>query len=350
MNHWLEFLKEYNAQLDQHQVTDFGDANSETHAATSENIICDMTHMGLISVQGEEATDFLQNQLSNDVKQVNEELSQLNAYCTPKGRVLSMFFLFRHGNRYILQLPIERVEATLKRLQLFLLRTKATLSDVSEELITIGIAGNTINDALRNFITQLPTSDYQSVQNDSTTVIKTPGSIPRYLIVAPVEKAKNLWRELAASARPCANAVWRWLDIRAGIPQVYEANVEAFVPQMMNLHSINGISFQKGCYPGQEVVARMHYLGKLKRRMYLANIKSDNKPQCGDLLFAENDTSEQGVGRIVDAQPSPDGGFDALAVLQIASAEGAGIHLGKPDGPLLSFKDLPYTVELEREK
>lgn len=350
MSNWLTFLKEFNAHIEQNQVMDFGDASGETKTATTENIICDMTNMGLISVQGEEATDFLQNQLSNDVKQVSDQQSQLNAYCTPKGRVLSMFLLLKHGDRYILHLPVERVEATLKRLQMFLLRTNATLSDVSDELVAMGVAGNTIGDKLQNITTQLPGSDYQSVQTDNITLIKIPGIVPRYMIVAPVEKAQNLWRDLAASAKPCANTVWSWLDIRAGIPQVYEANVEAFVPQMMNLHSINGISFQKGCYPGQEVVARMHFLGKLKRRMYLANISSETKPARGDLLFTENDTSEQGVGRIVDAQTSPDGGFDALAVLQIASVDGSGIHLGKPDGPQLHLKELPYSVELEREK
>jgi hypothetical protein len=140
--------------------------------------------------------------------------------------------------------------------------------------------------------------------------------------------------------------VWSLLGIRAGVPQVYGATTEAFVPQMINLHSIEGVSFRKGCYTGQEVVARMQYLGKLKRRMFLAHVDGSVAPKAGDELFSRETESGQGTGKVVDAQPAPQGGYDLLAVIHIAAVEaGSAIQLQDQNGPLLQFQPLPYTVD-----
>lgn len=169
------------------------------------------------------------------------------------------------------------------------------------------------------------------------------------MIVANTHDAIEAWKTLSIDSTPCSHAAWTYLDIHAGLPQIYEANVEAFVPQMLNLHNLDGISFQKGCYPGQEVVARMHFLGKLKRRMYLAHVNSTELPQVGAYIFTQGDESKEGVGKVVDSQANPDGGYDLLAVLQIASAEQGPLYLNSANGPEHSLLDLPYTVTLERE-
>ena len=138
---------------------------------------------------------------------------------------------------------------------------------------------------------------------------------------------------------------WDWLDIRAGIPVVGPATQEAFVPQMANLDLIGGVSFTKGCYPGQEIVARMHYRGTLKQRMYLANVGGTQLPQPGDKLFSP-EFGEQACGTIVNGAPSPEGGQDVLAVIQIASAEKGAVHWKSPNGPALKFMQLPYPLSV----
>jgi hypothetical protein len=137
--------------------------------------------------------------------------------------------------------------------------------------------------------------------------------------------------------------VWDWLDIMAGIPGVHPETSDAFVPQMANLEIVGGVNFKKGCYPGQEIVARMQYLGKLKQRMYRARFEGNTQPHPGDSIFAP-DFPGQSAGTVVAAQPAPDNGFDLLAVIQISSAEAGELHLGSETGPKLSLQNLPYPV------
>src|SRR3972149_4409712 len=159
-------------------------------------------------------------------------------------------------------------------------------------------------------------------------------SAARYQIIASPERAPALRNAVARDAAPVGPAVWDWLDIRAGIPFITPATREQFVPQMANLDAIGGVSFSKGCYPGQEIVARMHYLGRLKQRMYLASVVADEAPQPGDKLYSAG-TGEQSCGMVVNAGAAPDGGFDMLAVMQIESAQRGDVHWNSPAGPPL---------------
>ena len=165
------------------------------------------------------------------------------------------------------------------------------------------------------------------------------------LVIVP-EKASAIWEGLSREAVPVGVSCWDWLEIKAGIPVITPATQEQFVPQMANLEAIGGVSFQKGCYPGQEIVARSQYLGKIKRRMYLANIRpgvSGNPVEAGDELFGA-DMGEQSVGMVVNASPSPDGGFDVLAVIQTSSVEAATVHWKSLAGPSLQIMPLPYSL------
>lgn len=348
-NDWLEFLSQQNAQINNNSVSGFASLESELQSAQNEDVICDLSHLGFISASGEEAESFLQNQFSNDIKQVSESRSQFNAYCTAKGRALALFRTFKRGDEYLLQLPVERIDATLKRLRMFVLMSKVTLEDTSDKLVAIGIAGPQAENRLKALTGTVPAEDNACVYGKNMIVCKISGQIPRYMLIADNADAIDAWKTLSENFKPCGHAVWSYLDIHAGLPQIYETNSEAFVPQMLNLHNLDGISFQKGCYPGQEVVARMYYLGKLKRRMYLAHVDTNTQPTIGAHVFKRQDTSKEGVGTIVDSQPSPTGGFDMLTVLQIASAEQGELALGSATGPELKLLDLPYTVTLERE-
>jgi folate-binding protein YgfZ len=158
-----------------------------------------------------------------------------------------------------------------------------------------------------------------------------------------------LWEEAEQVATPTSRESWALLDIRAGMPTVYESTKEAFVPQMANMQLIDGVSFTKGCYTGQEVVARMQYLGKLKRRMYRAKVDTGQAPASGSALFSASDASGQGAGKVVDAAASPEGGFELLVVTPTSCAEADDLRLGDENGPALQILDMPYAFEAAKD-
>lgn len=303
--------------------------------------ITDLSHFGLIRASGPDLRSFLQGQLTNDVNAVSADRAQISSYCSPKGRMLGSFWILQRGEDLYLQLPIDRLEAVLKRLRMFVLRSQVSLEDASTRLARFGIAG----DCAAAMLPFVPAEDQATITRDQLTVLRLPGDRPRFELLGPPELLAARWREMAGEAEQTGGDFWSLMDIRAGIPQVFEETVEAFVPQMANLQLIGGVSFKKGCYTGQEVVARMQYLGKLKRRMYRARIDTAEAPKPGTEVFSPSSESGQGAGRIVDAAASPEGGFEVLAVVQISSAEAADLRLGGADGPPLKLLPLPYAFE-----
>jgi len=342
---WQNFLQQHQASIDNDTVMDFGAAKDELSAINSSTVIADLSHQGLICVHGDDSETFLQGQFTNDVKLVNPEQSQLTAYCSPKGRMLASMRLFQRDNSYYLELPRSVLEPTLKRLRMFVLRSQVTLEDASDELARFGIAGPEAETLLYVDLPTLPDEVDQVVQHEALSVIRIPGPQPRFEIHGEAGKLGEIWEALQQHATPVGYPAWNWLDTVAGVPSVVAETVDAFVPQMANLHSLGGISFKKGCYTGQEVVARMHYLGKLKRRMYRAHVDIEDVPAAGDLLFAAGE--EASAGKVVLAQAAPQGGVDLLAVLQISNVEAGDIHLQTANGPKLEFLDLPYDVTNE---
>lgn len=347
---WLEFLKTQQAVIQNGKALHFGNGdNTIPEDIAAQTIMAPLDGVGIISVDGEDNAEFLQNQFSNDVRIVDDTHSQLNAYCSPKGRVLSFFRLVKTQQTFYLLLPTERLPATVNRLKMFVLRSKVNVEDVSERLGVLGVAGPRAGEVINSAVSNRPQEIDECVSNNQLTAIKIPGDSSRYLILGPYERLMELWLQSKDRAVPAGANSWTYLNLQAGLPEVYEVNSDEFVPQMLNLHSLNAISFNKGCYPGQEVVARMHYLGKQKRRMYLAHIDTDNSPLPGDSLYSEQNEAGQSVGKIVDVSPSPQGGFDVLAVMQIANLE-QGEKILTNQKANLNFKDLPYVVEVEGKK
>ncbi|MDH3947799.1 MAG: folate-binding protein [Gammaproteobacteria bacterium] len=345
--HWQNLLEQQGAKLNGDQVVGFGDSNAERQATASDHVIADLSHYGLIEAEGEEARDFLQNQFSNDLRLVTESQSQISAYCSPKGRMLAAFRIFQQGEKFYLRLPRSILEPTLKRLRMFIMRSKVTLEDASDKLASFGFAGPEAQQRLGEILDNIPTETNTVAENPGLSVIRLPDPTPRFEIHGEPDAAIALWNHLAQQATPVGADCWVWLDIQAGVPEVLPATVEAFVPQMVNLEALDGISYKKGCYPGQEVVARMHYLGKLKRRMYRAHVNTDAVPSPGDNLYSPAET-DQSVGKVVEAQPNPNGGVDLLAVIQIATADSGDVRLAATeDATRLDLQDLPYTVTNE---
>ena len=298
-----------------------------------------LDQFGLIGFAGEDAEAFLHAQLTSDVSSLAPDKSQYGGYCTPKGRLLSTFLLWRSEQGYFMQLPSSLREPVQKRLSMFILRSKVTAADASNAYGRFGIAGNGAETVLKRIFDDAPVAMHEVKHLQHATLIRLP--VDRYEVVVPAEKAGAVRDALKQEAAEDGPKTWGWLDIRAGIPVITPATREEFVPQMVNLDLIGALSYTKGCYPGQEIVARMHYLGRLKQRMYLAHIVSDAAPQPGDKLYSAG-LGEQSSGMIVNAAPAPEGGYDALAVIQMSSVEAGGVRWKALDGPTLEFLPLPY--------
>ena len=339
---WQDFLLERGARFDAAAVSHFGDAAAELRAARDGGIVAPLTHLGLLGCSGEDAQTFLHGQLSNDVKQLAPEHSEYAAYCSAKGRMLANFLVWREQQTYCLQLARSLLPAVQKRLSLFVLRAKVKLADESESRPVLGLSGSAAAGALQEFFPVLPQQAHDVVHHPANgTLIAVPGA--RFQLIAELESAKRLWHKLAAVLRPVGTPSWEWLEIRNGLPLITSATQEQFVPQMANMDLIGAVNFHKGCYPGQEIVARTQYLGQLKRRMVLAHVAGEVMPQPGDALFSTT-LEGQASGMVVNAQAAPDGGYDLLAVMQTAGVTLATVHFKFADGPILSIQALPYAI------
>ena len=337
---WTEFLQARGAILDAGVVRHFGDPASELAVAPEGDVMADLSHLGLLGVTGPDAQAFLQAQLSCDIKGLGDEASSLGAYCSPKGRMLANFLTWPEGNGYFLVLSRTLVGAMAKRLGMFVLRSKVVVADRTGDRILIGAAGRAAGRTLHAALGTVPASPHRESRAVGATVIRL--AQDRFLMAVASGRAASLWTALSCTLRPVGTPCWEWLDISAGIPHVTARTQDEFVPQMANLELLGGVSFHKGCYPGQEVVARTQYLGKAKRRMFLARVEGP-APAPGDPLFSE-DLGDQASGMIVNAAPAPEGGFDVLAVVHAPSAAAGTVHLGSLTGAPLRFRPLPYAV------
>jgi tRNA-modifying protein YgfZ len=349
---WREVLEQAGARFDADQVAHFGQPDTELDAALSGDVCCDLSHLGLIAVRGLESEHFLQGQLTCDVRQVTARHSVIGAHCTPKGRALASFRLFQRADVYLLELPQPMVEIALGRLRKYLLRTKATLDDAGATLARMGVAGPNAANLLRDALGAIPEAVNGVVTTGDpdqagVTAIRLPGSRPRFELHGPARDLAAIWKTLTPAVKPVGAEPWRLLTILAGMPTIYPETLEAFVPQMLNLQQLDGISFQKGCYTGQEIVARTHYLGKQKRRMYLARVDSPTHPCPGDPLFSPQADASQSAGQLADACRHPDGGYAVLAVALRECAEQSVLRLGDAGGPMLRLEALPYAFEAD---
>ena len=336
---WKNFLQSQGAVIEGSSVLHYGDPAGERAATTDGTIVADLSQLGVIALRGEDTAAFLQGQLTNDVRTLHGDAAQWSGYCSPKGRLLGNFLMWRQGEDYCLQLSGDILPGVLKRLSMFILRAKVAARDASDESVRLVVAGKQALAAVTAALGAVPDAAMRSVAGEAGQVIRVGDD--KFVLSIPPERAAAAWQVLRESATPVGAPVWDWLRLNSGIPMIVAATQELFVPQMVNLEAIGGVSFQKGCYPGQEIVARSQYLGKLKRRMYLAHVEAEAAP--GDPLYSA-DIEGQATGTVVNAAPAPGGGFDLLAVAQVESANTQTLHLKAADGAPLSLKPLPYAL------
>jgi hypothetical protein len=340
MTAWTDFLTTQGARLENDAVADFGDAAGELAAAASQTVLADLSHYGLIAFSGEEAQTFLHGQITNDLRGLRENAAVFAGYLSAKGRMLANFLVMKRGGDVLVMLPASMREAIQKRLAMFILRAKVKARDASGEWVRLGLAGPGAAELVKNTLgTTLPPGIMGMAHADSAFVLRLGDD--RFDVFVTPEAAPALWQQLAATARPVGAPVWDWLLINAGVPAVLPQTQDHFVPQMANMEVLGGVSFNKGCYPGQEIVARSQYLGKVKRRLYLARVEQPARP--GDELFAP-EPADQACGLVANAAPAPGGGWDLLAVALSPSVEAGEVHLRARDGARLQFRPLPYPV------
>jgi tRNA-modifying protein YgfZ len=312
-NTWQLALESLGAVVAEGVVQHFGDPARELAAAANTMVVADLSHLGLIQVSGADALTFLQGQLTQDIEKITDLRASYAGHCSPKGRLLAHFLVWKSDDSYFLQLPRELIEPIQKRLKMYVLRSKVVLADVSASTIRFGVAGVDAGSLIAKVFGSTPAQPMHVVRTSLGTIIALPNQ--RYEILVAGE-ASALWQTLISDAQQVGAPVWRWLRIRAGIPEIYLATQEQFVPQMVNDDLIGAVSFQKGCYTGQEIVARLHYLGKAKRRMVGAHLNSPETPQPGDPIYGKQ-LEGQAIGAVVDSAAAPQGGWDLLISIPI---------------------------------
>lgn len=333
---WQKFLQTPGGPLQIQSVGFLQQANPPLEEMT---VCCDLSQWGIVRVTGSDAKSFLHSQFTNDVAGLAPGFSQLNGYCTAKGRILAIFRLFAHEMGYDLILPNSIIPSLIKRLNLFKLRSQVTFSDQSDHCVQIGILGQTAATVLATALMSETPGLNQVKILDTVTLLAIPGPIPRFQVIAPYPQMQALWQQLQAlSVTAVDSGYWALQDIRAGIPTVHPATQEAFVPQMVNLELVNGVSFTKGCYPGQEIVARMHYLGQAKRRLFRGQLTTSQPPVIGAELFAE----AQSVGQMTEAQAIGESEYEIAFVAPINAAS-TPLTLGL-QGPVITVLPLPYDL------
>jgi folate-binding protein YgfZ len=298
-----------------------------------------LPELGVVSVTGADAVAFLQSQLTNDVARLRPDQVQLSGYCTPKGRLLATCHQWRTDDGVFLRMPREIIGSVIKRLSMFVLRAKAKVTDVSAAWATYAVLGESTQ-LLEHAGLSVPATPWTSASTGGIRVdrlLPTPDGVTRFLLTLPSETQLPV-SEAVASA---SSNLWWLSEIDAAVPTIFAATQEKFVPQMINLEVLGGVDFKKGCYPGQEIVARSQYLGKLKRRMNIAHVDVIDVRAAADIFHSD---SAQPIGTVVMAATSPQAGSELLFEAPVDRLESGSLHLQSVAGPQLTVRPLPYTL------
>ncbi len=328
---WKNFLINNSAIFNNDENVEFSSGSE-----TNQNFICPVTQLGILAVTGNDATQFLQGQVTCDIRgDINDNKSSLCALCTPKGRAICTFFVVKNETTYYLILPVPLLEIIKKKLQMYILRADVKLTNYTDELCLIGLG---CSQAIADF-PQLPFA----VSQRNGLILKHPSQKSRYLIIEKTEQAKQIWSKFINENEfiPTGNAYWRELDIVDGIPWLNEQTSEEFIPQMLNLDQLSGISFKKGCYTGQEIIARTHYLGKSKRKMYLAECQTTQTALPGEAIYEFTGDTGQSVGKVLTTHYDK-GKCKMLVIIQTGHAQSKQLSLQDQTGITLSNLTYSY--------
>lgn len=309
-------------------------------AVTDGSVRCLLDDRGFLCLRGNDAATFLHGQLSTDVLGLNAGESRLTSYSDARGRLLMVGRLYAETDRFLLEIPDDRLEPVRQQLAKYVLRADVRIEDISGTIGRCAAAGQSAALALGAVIESLPVEAGQSVTAGTDThIVRLPGPRPRWQIHGNPETVRAVWTQLEKHTVEVDSRHWRLLDIEAGIPAVHEATSGHFVAQMLNLDRLGAIDFRKGCYPGQEVIARTHYLGRIKRRMRLLHLPGGERVPA-PATAVEHDGKR--VGEVVEGAPMAAAGALVLAVIHNEAQAPLTI-----DGQAAEPRELPYSVDEE---
>ena len=312
---WRKFIQHQGAHIEGAGITDFGDPVDELQRVDDEVVLADLSHEGMLRVDGADARTFLQGQLSTDVRALAPVTSQLSSWNNPKGRVVTLLRLWEFDGAIYMALPRSLTPSVQKRLAMYVLRSKAKLADVSDNLVYFGIAGREAPRMLAVCDLPAPTETNSVVVMEGASLTRLHGEMPRFVLMGEPGKMQSIWDALKAEgAYPVGADAWALLRILAREPIVYPETSEHFVAQMLGLEELGAIDFKKGCYIGQEVIARAHYRGAVKRHLHRASCESSQPIPPGTQVHANE--SEQAIGEVVDACRDSLGKTQMLIVIQ----------------------------------
>jgi folate-binding protein YgfZ len=298
------------------------DLDALRYNTLNQSYLVDLSPIKLIRVTGEDAFSFLQAQFSNDLGMLENEHCQLHAYCNPKGRILAVIRIVRNQEGYWIIVPEDIADGLVKRLKMYVLRAKVQIQQETE-YVPFGSVGPPVKLDCAVFRFRL----------DSVT--------PRMIII--IESGDIVGFSEQDSMAICHFDLWRWMDIQSGIPQVYATTTETFIPQTVNLELVDAINFRKGCFPGQEIVARLKYLGKPKQRLIIASIETSTEIKAGDEIYTL-DKPGQKSGLVVDAVQTGASRFEISAMVPAGMVESGELRLGSADGQVLQRIEMPYEI------
>ena len=288
----------------------------------------DLSHFAILKVSGEDAHTFINAQFTCDLEELSRRDWLFAAWCLPNGRVISTFILFRKDQDYYLVLPAMLRDRFVQRLTMFVLRSAVSITDCSDEITLLGLAGNkalSLIEALQ--------------ANDTVTVLALWDHKTRYILCCPNDKVSDVMQQLVDHCDEGDRNSWSLLDIETGIPWIINATSEMYLPQMLNLDLFAGLSYRKGCYPGQEVIARLHYRGQLKKRLFLGRADSSITPGPGDRI----ETGEHHyAGDVIDAERYPEGGIRFLAVIDLAYADDGQLYIRGQEAIPVTISSIDY--------
>ncbi len=327
------------------------DLESIVAGSSAHNHLIDLSHLDLIQVSGDDAQSFLQRQFSNDLKTLGRQHCQLHSYCNRKGRSLAVVRLIANdqtnkqanneneGKRkeFWMIVPKDISNSLIRRLKMFVMRSKVTIEPDSGYVL-LGMTGAMSGEKVQEIIGQ-------SRQDSGCFCYRVDAIVPRHLIIADSNHS------IIKSIPRLHCDFWRWLDIRSGIPQIYAKTVETFIPQSINLELVDGISFRKGCFPGQEIIARIKHLGHPKQRLIIATVASNHNIAPGDAIYSRVSQSQavqsqavQKSGMVVDAVKTADNQFQLSAMVPAGMVEAGDLMIGSVTGAKLKRIALPYEI------
>ncbi|TDJ69139.1 MAG: folate-binding protein [Proteobacteria bacterium] len=336
MSEFVDFLKrDTSASFTDDRVAHFGNPEREIETALANVSKCPLLSLGVVSFTGTDARSFMNGQFTTDCTGIMPRHSQFSAWCDPKGRVLYIFTLYIDGDRLYAILPKAQIDSFMRRLNLYILRAEVELGNLSDALIVVGLSGTSSPDT-----TGLDEPWDTAQRPGATRIIRQGAGPPRFMIVGPDGSARERW---AALEIPTVGEIaWKTLEIFGGVPRLDERTSGQFLPQQLNLDALNALSFSKGCYPGQEIIARLKYRGAVKKRLLIATVASPTEPVSGTPIQING--SGRTVGHVLIAQRL-DAGRSALSAVVEVDATVADLHIEKSKGPALRGIDLPYAVD-----